>query len=121
MDPFLDWVRTNWGETGLLGTWAGILARLLWKNARAWCSEARRWYRSRGSTKTLGLIKHRDEDDDVVMIWEVMGIRFNFHSTGKQAAVTPRPPSHAQLALNIELHYSHRRCCASIHARGGFA
>ena len=83
MEPVLEWVRTNWGETGLLGTWAGILVRLLWKNSRAWCNEAQRWYRTKGSTKTFGLIKHRDEDDDVVMIWEVMGIRFNFHSTGK--------------------------------------
>ena len=93
MDQVIEWVQSNWGETGLLGTWAAIIARLIWRNARAWSGAVKRWFQSRGSTNTLGLVKHRDEDDDVLLVWKGLGLRINFHSSGKY---TGFPPSAAQ-------------------------
>ena len=83
MDQFLEWVQSNWGETSVIGTWIAIIARLIWKRAGTWRNAVRRWFRARGSTNTLGLTKHRDDDDHVVVSWSFMGKSFNIHKSGK--------------------------------------
>lgn len=83
MDQLLEWARSNWGETGLAGTWAVLIVRLLWQHGRTWCSQIQQWYRAQGSTKTLGLVKHRDEDDDVIVKLEIGRRSFDIHSSGK--------------------------------------
>ena len=92
MDQFLEWIQSNWGETGVIGTWVAIIARLIWKHAGTWRAAVRRWYRAQGSTDTLGLTKHRDEDDHVVVRWSFMGKRFNIHKSGKYVDLSELKP-----------------------------
>ena len=48
-----------------------------------WCNELERWYRSPGSTRKLGIVKQRDNDEDVMIGFEFMGRWVDIHATGR--------------------------------------